>query len=181
MKFLVLMSFFSLFSVNAINAQELKVPSLKNLNGHKVLFQSPDLVYVASKELFKTRVILRWGTQVHEVGDAYFTCRPTRQSPNVQSCKFAEFVRRGFFETCQPAKNPRKFSCRKRLKPSSSNPQSDYQRPGYWGYWERHEDDSFPERNNGRRNSDDIDGYGYEFPSRNQESSDWETGGIVLF
>lgn len=153
---------FALLFLLLLSAQAFAVelPRVRTLNGHKVVFQSQEARFVRSLELYKARVVARWGVHVFEVADAYFSCGPRR-------CRLQETRTRAFFESCRARGEA--FRCERRIRPTSATPESDYEQPGYW---ERHADD-------GDHHRDQSSWEGSDFPER--DGSDWETGGIVLF
>ena len=155
MKWLVLISL-----LVASVAQAVDLPRVRSLNGHKVVFQSTEIRFVSSLDMYKARIVAKWGVHVFEVADAYFKCGEVR-------CRLQETRTRAFYESCK--KSGESFKCQKRLRPSSDTPSDDYDRPGYW---ERHADD-------GEYHRDHSSWEGSEFPERGD--NDWETGGIVLF
>ncbi len=152
-----------LLAILSFSALAQTPPRLTRVAGHKVFFQSETLKFIQSTELYRGRLITRWGTQVFQVHDAYYACGPRR-------CKLQETKARAFFTSCKLTATG--AACRDRIRPASHVSEGDdYRSPGYWERWA---DDGDHHRDIGGWYSDS------DFPERGH-GSDWETGGIVLF
>ncbi len=97
-----------------------KVSSVGYLK-NQVIFQSRDLKYVKSLDLFKGKMIAQWGVHVFEVGVAYYKCQP-QKTARINICKFVNYEPKSTFEKCHVLGT--KATCQKQLKSRDSGNES---------------------------------------------------------
>lgn len=77
-------------------AGELKVEEVKTLGlmKHKVIFQERILKKVKGEKIYSGKLIARWGTQVYELVEGFYSCDLKK------SCELVEYERIATFESC---------------------------------------------------------------------------------
>lgn len=125
--FLTLASVFLLAVTAQASSASWKLQKIKTVGPLKneVIFQSRDLRYVKSLQLYKAKVIAQWGVHVFEVGVGFYDCNSVRSG--VRYCKLKNYEPKATYERCQVV--AAKAYCEKRLKSFASAPSdtdSDY-------------------------------------------------------
>jgi hypothetical protein len=84
-----------------------------------VIFQSRDLKFVKSKNLYKGKIISQWGLHVFEVSSAFYNCDSKKL--NVRYCRFIDYEPIATYEKCQITGS--KAVCQKQIKAKGGSSQ----------------------------------------------------------
>lgn len=104
-------------SVWAANGYKIEKVKTIGLLKHKVIFQSPDVVFQKDSNTMKGLIVARWGTERFEVVDATYKCATNG------SCKYVDNKHLAMFRLCTV--NGLEVNCQGRI---SGSVDSDYAR-----------------------------------------------------
>jgi hypothetical protein len=117
MKQLFFLSLFTLSLVGATSLAEMRIQRVAKIGpmNNPVIFQSRDLRPVRATNLYKGKLIARWGVNTFEVGVGTYSCK---KSADLSVCKLQSYVAKATYESCTVQRG--KAVCRGRLQPSGS-------------------------------------------------------------
>lgn len=115
----IIIGLVALFAMSTLSAGEIKLQKVSAIGvvKHKVIFQSSDVKFVKKSNIVRGKIVSKWGTNVFEVGTAYYLCNEKN------FCKFVDYDRVAMFESCIVKNN--KVACSKKITADSSGVTND--------------------------------------------------------